>query len=80
MMNIMQVIGVWSGFYFRQHQTIAALVGTGGDGKKAALLMDFVKANAPLIKAVKPELNQNGLLDDFVNSLEETIAGPVVQS
>lgn len=76
MMNIMPFVG----FYWRQHQTIASLVGTGGDGKKAALAIDFVKANAPLIKARWPEYNQNGMLDDFVATLDEAFAGPSVQS
>ena len=73
-MNIMPFVG----FYWRQHQTIADLVGTG-DGKTSALVIDFVKANAPLVKARWPWLNKNGLVDDFVNTLEEAFAGPVVQ-
>jgi hypothetical protein len=75
-MNIMPFVG----FYWRQYQTIATLIGTGGDGKRAALVVDFVKVNAPLIKAQWPELNQNGLVDDFVNTLDEAFVGPVVQS
>jgi hypothetical protein len=75
-MNLMPFIG----FYWRQHQTIAALIGTGGDGKKAALMINFVKVNAPFIKAQWPEYNQNGMLDDFVNTLDEAFAGPVVKS
>jgi hypothetical protein len=72
-MNIMPFVG----FYWRQHQTIADLLG-GGDGKTSALAIDFIKVNAPLVKARWPALNKNGLLDDFVNTLEESLIGPVV--
>lgn len=75
-MNIMPFIG----FYWRQHQTLDALIGTGGDGKQSALIIDFLKANAPLIKAQWPKLNTNGMLDDFVATLDEAFGGPAVQS
>jgi hypothetical protein len=74
-MNIMPFIG----FYWRQHQVIADLVGTGGYGKTAPLVINFVKANVPLIKARWPELNKNGMLDDFVNTLDEAFSGAEVQ-
>ena len=75
-MNIMPFIG----FYWRQHQVIAALVDTGGYGKTAPVAIDFIKANVPLIKARWPELNKNGMLDDFVATLDEASAGSMVPS
>ena len=64
------------GFYYRRHAQIQALLSKGSAGKSSVVL-DFVKANAPVIKKHWPEVNGDGLLDDVVATLEAVMSdGP----
>jgi len=66
-MNFMPLVG----FYWRQHQTIANMVGNGGKGQEVAL--DFINAVLPVVRKHWPTLNVNGLLDDFETTINEAL-------
>ena len=64
------------GFYYRRHAQLQALLSKGSPGK-SNIVLEFVKANAPIIKKHWPQVNENGLLDDAVATLEAVITdGP----
>jgi hypothetical protein len=56
----------WVGFYYRQHEQLAKLT-AGGDG---TALLDIATALEPVIKKHWPQLNENGLLDDLLATLQ----------
>jgi len=63
-MNFIPLVG----FYYRRHAQISALL-SGGAGH-SGLVLEFVKANVPVVKKHWPKLNENGLLDDAIATLE----------
>lgn len=67
-MNFMPLVG----FYWRQHQTLAALF-HGGKGQEVAF--DLISALLPVVRKHLPTLNVNGLLDDFETTINEVL-GP----
>lgn len=64
-MNLAPFIGFW----FRQGKTIKSFAGTDHTGLK--LFIDLVHANINIVKQFWPDLNKNGLLDDFMKTLDE---------
>lgn len=64
-MNILPLIG----FIERQHGTISMLLRKGSGGKGTEMFLNFVNVNAPLVIQYWPQLNENGLVDDFVKSI-----------
>ncbi len=67
-MNWMPLVG----FYYRRHNQLSALLGKGSAGG-AQKFLDFVKTNAPLIKKYWPQLNEDDLIDDAIETLEAVI-------
>ena len=65
------------GFYLRRSSEIEALVDKGADGN-SHIILDLVNAAVPLLKKYYPALNEKGLLDDMVVTLQAVLAPPLV--
>lgn len=66
-MNFLPLVG----FYYRRHDKISALLkGSAGSG---GIVVDFAKALAPVVKKHWPQLNEDGLLDDALATLEAVL-------
>jgi hypothetical protein len=63
-MNMIPAIG----FYWRQHQQLAKLTSHSG------ALIDMANAVIPVVKKHWPKLNENGLLDDALETLKQMTA------
>ena len=72
-MNLFPFIG----FYERQHETIRSMLNPDKRGLKLSL--DLLHANIPIIKQFWPELNKNGLLDDFLATLDQASYSDLTQ-
>ena len=72
-MNLLPLVG----FYWRRNKDIEKLVSSGhGSDGSSHLILDVLNANAPLLKKYWPALNENGLLDDALETLKEVLAPP----
>ena len=63
------------GFYWRRNQQIQKLFASGATSD-SHMLLDVVTTNLPLLKRYFPHLNEEGLLDDAVQTLKEVLAPP----
>jgi hypothetical protein len=70
-------IGKLLGFWIRQKDTIAAMSGT--DHRGLRLFISLLHANAPVIKRYWPDMNRNGVLDDFINTLDAVAYDTLVE-
>jgi hypothetical protein len=64
------------GFYWRQNQTIAKLVGPSQSDKSSREAIDLAAAAVTFLKKYYPALNENNLLDDALNTLKEVLTPP----
>lgn len=67
-MNLFPLVG----FYYRRHGQISSLLAKSG-GENARMFLDFLNANIPVAEKYWPKLNENGLLDDAVATLEAVL-------
>jgi len=69
------------GFYWRRNQQINRLVASGrGSDQSSHIVLDIANAAAPLLKKYCPQLNEDGLLDDALNTLKEVLSPPPVSA
>ena len=72
-MNLLPLVG----FYWRRSKDIEKLVSSGNsDDGSSHIVLDVLGAAAPLLKKYCPKLNENGLLDDAMETLKEVFAPP----
>lgn len=61
-------------FWGRRKNQIAAFVESHtGDGKGPPIILDLAWALAPFLERHFPQLNQDGILDDFVETLRQSM-------
>lgn len=70
-MNILPIVDFW----YRQHETIAKLMGTKNRGLK--LFINLVHANVPVLKKEWP--GHDDLLDDFVNTIDKAFYDTLIE-
>lgn len=69
-MNIMPLVEFW----YKHGSQLVALFKSGSTPGGSHIALDFIDANAPIIKRLKPEWNQNGMIDDGVACLKDMMA------
>lgn len=69
-MKILPILG----FYLKHSAQIEALVNSGTKSGGGHLMLDMVEANAPILKAQRPDLNANNLIDDAVSTLRDMLS------